>query len=81
VSTIIPTLFDARTNLSQEVVEEIRRYFGDKVSGTVIRTNVRLAEAPSHGQTILDYAPDSHGAEDFRKLAAEVLGSSTPAEL
>lgn len=73
VTTIIPTLFDMRTNLSHEVLGEIRRYFGKKVTRTVIRTNVRLAEAPSHGKTILDYAPDSHGAEDFRALGREVV--------
>jgi chromosome partitioning protein len=73
VSLIIPTLFDSRTNLGHEVLEEIRSYFGDKVCETTIRSNVRLAEAPSHGQTILDYAPDSRGAADFRKLAREVM--------
>jgi chromosome partitioning protein len=73
VTAIIATLFDARTNLSREVVEEIRRYFGPKVCETVVRANVRLAEAPSHGQTIFDYAPDSHGAEDFERLAREIL--------
>lgn len=77
VTAIIPTLFDARTNLSREVMEEIRRYFSEKVLETAIRTNVRLAEAPSHGHTILDYAPESHGAEDFRKLAGEVMRTAT----
>ncbi len=73
VSVIIATMFDSRTNLSREVLDEIRKYFGDKVSETVVRTNVRLAEAPSHGKTVLNYAPGSHGAEDFRNLAQEVL--------
>ena len=49
-----------------------REYFGTKVFETVIHTNVKLAEAPSHGKTIFEYAPDSRGAEDFHKLAVEV---------
>ncbi len=73
VTTIIATLFDSRKNLSREVVEEIREFFGARVCDTVIRTNVRLAEAPSHGRTIFDYAPNSHGAADFDALAQEVL--------
>jgi len=73
VSTIVATMFDPRTNLSRDVVGEIRQFFGSRVCETVIRTNVRLAEAPSHGKTILEYAPTSHGAQDFARLAAEVL--------
>lgn len=73
ITGIIPTLYDVRTNLSREVVSEIREYFGTRVFETVIHTNVKLAEAPSHGQTIFEYAPDSRGAEDFRKLALELL--------
>ncbi len=72
VTKIVATMFDTRTNLSHEVVGEIREFFGAKVAQTVIRTNVRLAEAPSHGLSILDYAPSSRGAEDFRALAAEI---------
>lgn len=73
VSAIIATMFDPRTNLGREVLEEIRKYFGKKVCRTIIRTNVTLAEAPSHGKTILEYAPSSRGSEDFRKLAKEIL--------
>ena len=73
VSRIVVTLFDARKNLSREVVAEIRGFFGSRVCDTMIRTNVRLAEAPSHGQTIFDYAPTSHGADDFGALAEELL--------
>lgn len=72
ITGIIPTLYDVRTNLSREVVAEIREYFGTRVFETVIHTNVKLAEAPSHGQTIFEYAADSRGAEDFHKLALEV---------
>ena len=73
ITGIIPTLLDVRTNLGREVVAEIRRYFGTKVFQTVIHSNIKLAEAPSHGKTIFEYAPDSRGAEDFRALVQEVL--------
>ncbi len=73
VSAIVATMFDPRTNLSREVLAEIREYFGARVCETVLRTNVTLAEAPSHGQTILEYDTNSRGAEDFRSLAHEIL--------
>jgi chromosome partitioning protein len=79
VTGIIPCLYDARTRLSGEVVEEIRSYFGPKVFAASIRRNVKLAEAPSHGKTIFEYAPNSTGAADFRALAAEILGERKPA--
>jgi chromosome partitioning protein len=72
VTGIIPCLFDTRTRLAAEVLEEIRRYFGAKVFKTVIRRNIKLAEAPSHGRTVLEYAPKSAGAKDYRKLASEI---------
>jgi chromosome partitioning protein len=71
---IIPCLFDPRTLLSREVLSEIQRHYGRQVFRSVIRKNVKLAEAPSHGRTILEYAPESHGAADYRALAREVLG-------
>jgi chromosome partitioning protein len=74
VTGIIPSLFDRRTNLAKEVLEDIESYFGRIVFRTKIRRNVKLAEAPSFGQHILEYAGDSLGAQDFRALAAEVLG-------
>jgi chromosome partitioning protein len=73
ITGIIPTLYDTRTRLSREVVSEIRSHFGPKVFRTIIRSNVKLAEAPSHGKTIFEYAPDSRGARDFTLLAREVL--------
>lgn len=73
LSGIIPTLYDVRTNLSKEVEQEIRSFFGDQVFSSVIHQNVRLAEAPSHGKTIFEYAPSSTGAQDFTALAREVL--------
>ncbi len=73
ITGIVPTLYDARTNLSREVVSEIQRFFGSKVFRTLIHTNVKLAECPSHGKTIFEYAPSSRGAKDFERFAREVL--------
>lgn len=73
VSGIIAGLYDARRNLNKEVLEELRTFFGKKVFQTVIRENVRLAEAPSYGKSIFEYAPDSYGAFDYTALAREVL--------
>lgn len=64
--------FNSTRNLSGEVLEELRRHFGDQVMPTIIRTNVRLAEAPSHGQTVFEYAPDSPGAADFAAATEEL---------
>jgi chromosome partitioning protein len=74
ITGVIPCMYDARKGLARETVEEIERYFKDKVFKSRIRTNVRLAEAPSHGKSIFDYAPDSYGAEDYLALAREVAG-------
>jgi chromosome partitioning protein len=68
------TMFDARTNLSHQVVEEVRSFFGDRVFRTVIPRNVRLSEAPSFGLPVALYAPKSSGAEAYAAVAGEVLG-------
>lgn len=73
IAGILMTMHDARTNLSRQVIEEVRRHFTDQVFATVIPRSVRLSEAPSYGQTILSYAPLSPGALAYRSLAAEVL--------
>lgn len=73
IGGIIATMFDIRNNLSQQVLQKIKQHFKEKVFKTVIRQNIRLAEAPSFGQDIFLYSPDSHGAEDYRKLAREVM--------
>ncbi|MEQ8768041.1 MAG: ParA family protein [Planctomycetota bacterium] len=73
VGGIIPCMYDGRTNLSQEVLNEVREYFGELVFKTRIRENIRLAEAPSHGRAIFDYSPSSNGAQDYLALAQEVL--------
>jgi chromosome partitioning protein len=70
---ILPCRVDSRTRHSMEVVEHLRGRFGDLVFQTVIRENVRLAEAPSFGRSILDYAASSKGAEDYLALAREIL--------
>jgi chromosome partitioning protein len=73
VSGIIPTRFDSRKKLNNAIMDSIRERFGDKVFSTVIRENIVVAEAPSFGQTIFEYAPKSHGAEDFLSLCQEIL--------
>jgi len=72
ITGIVPTMFDGRTNLSREVMEKIREHFGDKVYKTIVRKNIRLAEASSHGKPILLYDPRSTGAEDYETLSREV---------
>jgi len=67
------TMYDARTNLSNQVVKEIKKYFEDKVYKTVIPRNVRLAEAPSYGMPITVYDPRSKGAKAYEKFAKELL--------
>lgn len=67
------TMLDARTKLGVQVVEEVRKFFGEKVYQTLIPRNVRLSEAPSYGQPIVDYDPTSKGAQEYQALAKEVL--------
>lgn len=70
---ILITMYDPRTLLSQQVEANLRNHFGQKVFWTVVPRNVRLAEAPSHGKAISDYAPTSSGAHAYRRLAEEVM--------
>lgn len=70
---IVMTMFDARTNLSQQVVEQVRSHFPADVFQTVVPRSVRLSEAPSYGQPITAYDPTSRGAVAYRKLAGELL--------
>lgn len=69
---ILVGMYTRQRNLSREVVDELRRHFGEILLPTFVRVNVRLAEAPSHAQTIFEYAPDSGAAQEFRELAAEL---------
>ena len=73
VEGVVLTMFDARTNLSIQVVEEVKKYFKNKVYRTVIPRNVRLSEAPSYGLPIILYDPKSKGAECYMDLAQEVI--------
>ena len=73
VEGIVFTMYDARTNLSLEVVEEVKRSLGNNVYRTIIPRNVRLSEAPSHGLPITMYDTKSKGAESYRLLAEEVI--------
>ena len=75
------TMYDSRTNLSKDVVDEVREHFPGKVFRSIIPRSVRLAEAPSHGLPILAYDPGSPGASAYKSLAMEVLqgdGEATP---
>jgi len=73
VEGVVLTMFDARTNLSIQVVEEVKKYFRSKVYRTIIPRNVRLGEAPSHGLPIILYDPKCTGAEAYMDLAEEVI--------
>lgn len=70
---VVFTMYDARTNLSMEVVESVKSYLGENIYKTIIPRNVRLAESPSHGMPITQYDSRSTGAENYRLLAAEVI--------
>jgi chromosome partitioning protein len=73
IEGVLLTMFDARTNLGVQVIEEVRRYFQSKVYNSIIPRNVRLSEAPSHGESIITYDPKSRGAEVYLELAKEVV--------
>ena len=70
---IVMTMFDARTNLSQQVVADVRKHFGERVYDTVIPRSVRLSEAPSFGKSILEYASSGPAAQAYRALAREFI--------
>ncbi|SMO93975.1 chromosome segregation ATPase [Melghirimyces algeriensis] len=73
IEGVLLTMYDARTNLSIQVMDEVKKYFQQKVYQTVIPRNVRLSEAPSHGVPILEYDARSRGAECYVELAKEVI--------
>jgi chromosome partitioning protein len=73
IEGVVLTMFDSRTNLSEQVVEEVKEFFQEMVFETIIPRNVRLSEAPSHGLHILAYDPRSKGAELYLSLAREVI--------
>ena len=76
VSTIILTMYDARTKLAEQVADEVRQYFGDRVCRNVVPRTVRLSEAPSFGQPIIVFDPSSRGSIAYRELAKEVSGGA-----
>ena len=73
IEGVLLTMFDTRLNLSNQVAQEVRRYFGDKVFETIIQRNVRLSEAPSFGKPALLYEASSKGAKNYMALAREIL--------
>jgi chromosome partitioning protein len=73
IEGVVLTMYDDRTNLAQQVTQELKRYFGDKLLQTVIPRNIRLAEAPSYGKPVLLYDVRSRGAESYIKLAKELM--------
>ncbi len=73
IQGVVLSMFDGRTNLSIQVVDEVKKFFRGKVYTTIIPRNVRLAEAPSHGLPIIEYDPKSKGAEAYSELAEEFL--------
>jgi len=77
IEGVVMTMFDERTNLARQVVDEVRNVFGEQVFSTVIPRNVRLSEAPSHGQPIFLYDIRSRGAEAYLSLAKEFLDHET----
>ena len=70
---VVLTLYDSRTNLSQQVRQEIAKHFGDKLFNTIIPRNIRLAEAPSFGRSIVEHDKWSKGARAYKQLAKEVV--------
>ncbi|MDD3853106.1 MAG: ParA family protein [Syntrophomonadaceae bacterium] len=74
VEGIVFTMFDGRTNLSIQVVDEVKKHFKKEVYRTIIPRNIRLSEAPSHGKPIMTYDPRSKGAQVYAELAQEVIG-------
>lgn len=77
IEGVVLNMFDGRTNLSVQVVEEVKKYFKDKVYRTVIPRSVRLAEAPSFGQPIMLYDEKSKGSEAYLKLSEEIIKNNS----
>lgn len=76
IEGILLTMYDGRTKLSGQVMEEVRKYFGSTVYKTVIPRNVKLSEAPSFGQPIIEFDKNSKGAKCYKKLASEVIAAN-----
>jgi chromosome partitioning protein len=78
IEGVVLTMLDERTNLAQQVMAELKRFFGEKLCETTIPRNIRLAEAPSHGRPALLYDPRSKGAESYIRLAKEIIAHHLP---
>ncbi|MCW8850180.1 MAG: chromosome partitioning protein ParA, partial [Melioribacteraceae bacterium] len=74
---VLLTMYDQRLNLSNQVVEEVKKYFGEKVFKSIIHRNVRISEAPSHAKPVILYDAISTGAKNYISLASEVINRST----
>src|SRR5437868_5024903 len=81
IEGVVLTMFDDRTNLAQQVKNELKNYFGEKLCTTTVPRNIRLVEAPSHGKAALVYDPRSKGAESYIRLAKEIIAHYAPADL
>lgn len=77
IGGVLLTMYDDRTNLARDVADEARRHFGARVFDTIVPRNIRLAEAPSHGMSVLEYDVRSRGAEAYIALAQELAGRSS----
>ncbi len=73
IGGVVMTMYDGRANLARQVVEEVRRYFPQRIFNTIIPRNIRLSEAPSHGELIGEYDPNSRGAKAYAALVQELL--------
>ncbi len=80
VEGVVLTMLDERTNLAQQVMAELKRFFGDRLCQSTIPRNIRLAEAPSHGKPVLLYDVRSRGAESYIRLAKEIISRNLPAQ-
>src|SRR5262245_7827069 len=80
IEGVVLTMLDERTNLAQQVMAELRRFFGDRLCQSTIPRNIRLAEAPSHGKPVLMYDVRSRGAESYIRLAKEIISRNLPAQ-
>jgi len=78
IEGVVLTMLDERTNLAQQVMAELRRFFGDRLCESTIPLNIRLAEAPSHGKPVLLYDVRSRGAESYIRLAKEIISHNLP---
>ncbi len=73
IAGVVMTMYDGRTNLAQQVVEEVRRYFPQRIFNTLIPRSVRISEAPSYGQSVIEYDPNSRAAQAYTALTDELL--------